>query len=618
MKGKLYNWKCPNLPIDIVAKASEVLACCSDGVYSLNDGSSRDFEMDFDDEDDDIFMTESKPKKPCPSPSSKVEIADGDLKVKFKREALSFCLYESDTLLSLHNKSDSEFYIEATDLENFHCINPNLCMLRVSQTSKNVWMMINDKKLAVHCYGSTFIGTISNTMKIELKPITIKSKLELFSSSIFQRPPILTKDIVDRIVDSIRVEEPFSDHGNVSLATKANDVFDINFLSHELVLVVLQVSEANGDKKRQLLQYLKNGKDVLKTEIPISHVSMTRKGLSDQGCLVMTTYGAVYALDLPFNDKGESDQPSFSVSDPIKAIMEGSKRLQKLNTEKYKLQTSLNQLKLALEDKCDLKCEMSVDNGRKLLLRIYSERNDYFGPFWSIKVTVQNHNLTFPFPMRHLKKDVKWTLIVPLDFELTLSDLPLSIESSLIFKHEKCVRIEQTPWLNCELISVHFAQIKSSLLSNDSNHLYSDQETFEEFLENLNAQSPICNLVQQQFKSVIVNLKLPDSTSFKFLETTDRTVYIDILGVSLTLNIDKSSENTRITIRGRDIDQLLRFKADLLSHFEPKTICKKSLVRIINLIEDEVDDNETDEKVTNAIDHKIDQLDLCYKYLRQF
>ena len=74
----------------------------------------------------------------------------------------------------------------------------------------------------------------------------------------------------------------------------SDDVCDINFVSHDLVLIVVN--------KGQLLQYQKSGRIVWKTEIPILHVSRVRS----QGCgataLVMTSYGAIYSLCLPYAD----------------------------------------------------------------------------------------------------------------------------------------------------------------------------------------------------------------------------------------------------------------------------------------------------------------------------
>ena len=82
-----------------------------------------------------------------------------------------------------------------------------------------------------------------------------------------------------------------------SLLSSSDDICDINFVSHDLVLIVLN--------KGQLLQYQKSGRIVWKTEIPILHVSRVRS----QGCAtssatgfyVMTNYGTIYSLCLPYN-----------------------------------------------------------------------------------------------------------------------------------------------------------------------------------------------------------------------------------------------------------------------------------------------------------------------------
>ena len=71
----------------------------------------------------------------------------------------------------------------------------------------------------------------------------------------------------------------------------SDDVCDINFVSHDLVLIVVN--------KGQLLQYQKSGRIVWKTEIPILHVSRVKS----QGCntFVMTNYGTIYRLCLPYD-----------------------------------------------------------------------------------------------------------------------------------------------------------------------------------------------------------------------------------------------------------------------------------------------------------------------------
>ena len=73
--------------------------------------------------------------------------------------------------------------------------------------------------------------------------------------------------------------------------SSSDDVCDINFVSHDLVLIVLN--------KGQLLQYQKSGRIVWKTEIPILHVSRVKS----QGCntFVMTNYGTIYRLCLPYD-----------------------------------------------------------------------------------------------------------------------------------------------------------------------------------------------------------------------------------------------------------------------------------------------------------------------------
>lgn len=110
------EWQCPNPPMDLASVNDKLFICCKDGVYELD----KQVPMDLDD-DDDLFEIEEK--RHCSSlPLTK---QDALLRVKFKKEALAFCLKDKNILFSLHKKSQT-CYVEATDLETFQCINPNV------------------------------------------------------------------------------------------------------------------------------------------------------------------------------------------------------------------------------------------------------------------------------------------------------------------------------------------------------------------------------------------------------------------------------------------------------------------------------------------------------------
>lgn len=149
-------------------------------------------------------------------------------------------------------------------------------------------MVYEENSLIIHLSaGRTLIGKLSKdlTLKDIKDSDEIKVKLDLYGRNILQRPQLSdSHDLIEGIIDGLTVEM-------IEGENEKGLVCDINFVSHDLVLIVVD--------KGQLLQYQKNGKSVSKTEIPISHVSLTRQG--HKGCFVMTTYGAIYRLPhLPY------------------------------------------------------------------------------------------------------------------------------------------------------------------------------------------------------------------------------------------------------------------------------------------------------------------------------
>ena len=610
MTIKKFHWECSFLPIDIIAFQSNLYACCEDGVYELTLNSCLETDLDF--EDDDLFM-ESSSKKICQEPTEKIENTAGLLKVKFKRKSLAFSCFQSRNLVSLHQKNGREFYIEVTDLMTFNCKNPNLSLVTIDQkNSDKVWMMINDDLLAVHIFGSTFKGKFDG-QSLDLKKCHVQTKLDLFIENVFHRPRIQSEKIIEKIIDELKIEKSvLSACKETALVTSPDGVCDINFVSHDLVLIVLN----DGDKKGQLLQYQKNGKDVWKTEIPISHVSMTRKGLSNQGCLVMTTYGALYTIPLPYESDSECNQ-EINEQDPVKSILESSQKIRDFNAKKVELAIGLEQLKIALGDKCQLNHELYVDERKTLHLILSTEDHELYGQYWSIQVNIMSYVMVCPLQTALLKKKSKWTIKVPLDFEIGLSDLPVPIDLKMIFSYQNELKIELSQCIKTELNALHFFKVASTLFSSDQDAPTSSQDTFEDFLSNLNSRNYASNDFTGQSKSysVMLNLKPPKENLVEFLSCDDKTIYGCLFDASLTLNVDKNNNCWKVAIRGKDLSYVLRLKKDLLARFDPFLPCKKSLKKVLNLIESPED--EAGKSSEKDSDGGTDQLDLCYNYLRQ-
>lgn len=122
------EWQSPNPPIDLASVNDKLYICCQDGVYELD----KQVPMDLD--DDDLFGDIDE-KRHCPGPSFKETKQDALLKVKFKKEALCFCL-KDNVLFSLHKKNQT-CYVEATDLETFQCINPTVYLFQPQVATEN-------------------------------------------------------------------------------------------------------------------------------------------------------------------------------------------------------------------------------------------------------------------------------------------------------------------------------------------------------------------------------------------------------------------------------------------------------------------------------------------------
>lgn len=560
------SWNVPFLPIDLVPHRDKVFICCKDGVYELVN-ENQPMELD---EEDDIFS-----EKNHATQSSQ----EASLRVKFKREALSFCVKEN-VLFSMHKKSESQLFIEATDLDTFQCRNPSVWISdpQTILNSGKTWLVSHDnQKLILHCFDMTLTGELSS--ELTLRDVTVckaQSKLELYTKKVIQRPKLGPEsDILDRIIDEIAIESDSS-------GLLVDAICDINFAGHDLALIVFD--------KGQLLQYRKSGKTVCKSEIPISHVSLTRR--AHEGCYVMTTYGAIYRLHLPY-DEGDSKN---NVQEPVMSIMESSRQLRVLNTKKSQLKAFTKQLQLALSDhSLGLQAEWEFREKNLMYLTVVNKGgHELNGEFWTLMIKFkQKWCVSTPFPMEKFAPDSKWKLKVKLDFEILFQDFPISMEASLIFQADSEMKVLCKPWLRTQLTSCDFLVIKSSMAIQESeSKFFTDKElSFQDFLEATNNQRLLNISGTKEMKSVTVNV---DKTNKLFLESAENTLYVQVLDSPMTLILDK--EAGKITIRGRDLEQILGLKQDLLQCGE-KSVSLGQIRQLQECLED-------------------DNLDLCYKMLR--
>jgi len=571
------NFICPSSCLDFfVCPNGTKFACCKDGIYALTSTENND-SLDFDEADDDIF---AEPKKPCLVPSVSKDI-DGVLRVKFKREALCFTVLDK-IIFSLHlHRNGNQAYIEATCLETFQCKNPNMCLLTNNGAERDsvCWMLTSeDGKIVVHCFGITYIGKFRSPGLVddglEIQKCSAKNRLELYAKNILQRPKIVSADIIERIVDEFK--------------------------------------------------YQKSGRIVWKTEIPILHVSRVRS----QGCAtssatgfyVMTNYGTIYSLCLPYNCSS-SPIPTGTQVSSIESILQRSEELHFFNKKKDSLNNFLDQLQLALNGNSDLVSltntseDLEIDTQKQIVILTIQVNQILHGCYWNLAVSFRGGTnwKIFSLPMKVLSKDTKWKLRVPIDFEICLHDLPITVTSKLIFKSNKDdLKLDLDPWLHTELTSLNFLRIKSSLVSSNESDdkdklLVEDdlnQASFEDFLQKLNNQRVLSDVTScKDLKSVIVNVASTDSIKFlsDLKETT--TLYVDLFGALLSLSVENQC---KINIRGRNLEAMLKLKQDMLTQSsKEKGTSQKSLRNIISIIETIADGDEKDRR-----------LDYCYKHLR--
>ena len=313
--------------------------------------------------------------------------------------------------------------------------------------------------------------------------------------------------------------------------------------------------------------------------------------------------------------------------------MKRSEELQLFNKIKDQLNTSLSQLQFALDDdNHDVLAvtsadDLDVDAEKRILILTIHNKQTLHGQYWSLAVSLRCDKdwKIFSLPMKLLPMNSKWKFHIPLDFDISLQDLPIKVKSKLIFKSTReNLKLELDPWLDTELTALHFVRIKSGLVTtNDSNNQDNkevsniandfdlneddfDGASFEDFLDKVNAQRVLSEVtISKSLKSVIVNVSSTDD--IKFLRGQhEKTLYIDLLGTALSVSIEP---HNKLTIRGSNLEAMLKLKQDILSKSSKGNsggLGQQSWMSSITNIIETIDD----------YDEKDCRLDYCYKNLR--
>ncbi len=233
------------------------------------------------------------------------------------------------------------------------------------------------------------------------------------------------------------------------------------------------------------------------------------------------------------------------------------------------------------------------------------------GSFWTLSLRISNQVHNFAFPMKILRKSSQWRLKLNLNFSPGLQDFPIPLEASLVFNARNGLKVQCKPWLKTELLSLDFLQVKSSLLGQDLSadnaailHQTGGEDSFEAFLSKFNAtERPFFDKAPNDTISIVANVK--SEALQGDLKAPSDTVYADFLGASVSVHFEAG----RVTLRGHDLEPLVRLKQDILARYSSSQVgmSKDTLLALCSLVEDSITDD----------DESCDKLQSCYKMLRQ-
>ena len=613
------EWHVKSKCLDLIWHHDILYLACQDALYELEMAGKKGHTLHDDNEEEDFFQlfeTSSTSKKKCVLPdNTALKVQNALLKVKFKREAICFCHDTSNEILySLHSKGNSKaYYVEATDLKTFQCSNPSLCIIDTpdgqarSSNLDRPWMLVDGRSFFIfvnHCYRGRLneSGRNCSSINLEQVPGKIRLKIDLFLDGWVSRPRYAGNDLLEKILDEKQSQFNCDDQKEEARILREN-FQDFRFISHEQLVVL--TSEGT------LVEYRKDGGKISKVNIPSTHVTLITSKANI--LYFVTRYGSVYSVDtnhyyqtmrgMTYNDNEETDLTDM--------IIKSSRDLQILAAKQKEKAATLQQLKLAVasaEDCIRLKTQVIVDfneadngGGMLILTLTNTSGSELLGRHWSFHLSFgcQGVQKIFPLPMKVLAKGAQWSLkVMPVKQYIALEDLPIRMTFSLVFSHSQgdnnLVNISTSPW-HYTLTSLDFIQWRSSLADGtlvEADEAMVSSSNFD--TSDMNLRSLIRQLNRKKISSdglehkiatdcssdmpkVIVNLclneKLKDKHRlFKELEETfackQRTHYIDLLGIRMSLHGTMESTFLQLTIRTQyrqDLNYALQLKKDLLT-----------------------------------------------------
>ena len=630
-------WKIPGSIIQIVGFEKKIFICCDNGLYELIMNDSCDEESD---DDEEIFYATPR-KRQCLTLTKQYK--EAILRVKFKKAVIA-CSQSttSSSLYTLHLKHQSQVYAEATDLQSFNCINPNVFTI---DSDKN-WELMEERpwikvicnqplKMFVYCWGEVYnislqkqkatksklsTSSISPMNKSTVIKTKFTSMLDLYLKHEIKRPKLTTNDLIEKIIDS---QEIICNEDSPMFSTKEID--DLDFLDRECLITLNQ---------GQLLQYSKENRKIRKTHMALPHVQSFFKD-DGKNLVVLTKCGSIFKITP--NPKSEH-HISLGPPKSLEALIENSKDLERLNGKRTKLEQELNQLRICLRDDPQFEINVLVIDDMQLEFNLlYKSDNDIlYGKYWSLVLSLHD-GTTRTFPCSEhvvFKRNTKWKVRVSLDKNVQISDLPLKISSYMLFKLNGKVLLANVSQQNI-LTSIDFISVKSNVMLKEIVQDLNDEESFENFVESINVKRVFHNCdirditTSSDSKTISITLRLDFNVlitsdndfvnalrHMDFLHRFEQTLSVELFNVPITISLEKhrNGRNMKITITGKALDYILQIKQDLLhmnnnselSKIDTETSYKMNyLLHLLKTTEEEGEKN---------IEEKLKQ---CYKKLRE-
>ena len=262
--------------------------------------------------------------------------------------------------------------------------------------------------------------------------------------------------------------------------------------------------------------------------------------------------------------------------------------------------------------------------------------------------------MTYPLPMGKFGRNMTWRVKVPVvPGHVQISNLPLKVTIYFLFMNKDITLASH--WSHSfNLDSLDFLRIKSSLVQqqssevsqgmsiNSANH---QQDALElvDFVDYINAKRLFnqCSLNEKQQHKISGDYDDDATTSIIFAVNLsvflkdsgcdfsklvkemqadfEKTVYVELFDVPMTLTVKKSTSYLKIRVSGRHISHMIQFKKDLLYKMKDivpgggacsglkiveKSYTKSKLDYLLHTLKNCQTDNE-------------DQVNDCYEKLRK-